>query len=264
MSCSNFFKKTAPAAFLVLCLALAAVQTSGGAPPGDESVRVPGSEKLTFRLQWGIIPVGRAVLESRPASGEGQSLSRLVVTARSNAFVDLFFKVRDRIESLADLSQGRSLWYFKNILEGERERIFEVQFNEDQNLAERLEGGLVSTPVSTPKDTLDPLSFFYHVRGCELRENAAFEAWVTDGKELTLGRVTVLGKERVQTPVGGFEAFRMQVALKNMDGVFRTGERGEFTIWAAPRHGNMPVKIQCALAVGPFTGTMTAILASRP
>ena len=62
---------------------------------------------------------------------------------------------------------------------------------------------------------------------------------------------------------GEFEAFRVEVELKNMDGVFRTGKKGKFTIWAAPKHGNMPVKIQCALAVGPFTGTMTAILASR-
>jgi len=259
----TLFKKSAWAAFLILCLALAPAQTFGETTPGDEYVRVPASEKLTFRLQWGIIPVGRAILESRPAAGMEKDLRHLIVTSRSNDFVDLFFKVRDRIESLADLTGGRSSWYSKNIREGERERVFEVQFNEHQNIAKRLEGGLVSPPVSIPKDTLDPLSFFYHLRGRELRENATFTAWATDGKRLTLGRVTVLGKEKVRTPLGEFEAFRVEVELKNMDGVFRTGKKGRFTIWAAPKHGNMPVKIQCALAVGPFTGTMTAILASR-
>lgn len=263
MPSPTLLKKSVLAALLFSCLALVAAQTFGGAGPEGETARVPASEKLTFRLQWGVIPVGQAILESRPADSTGKDLRHLAVTARSNTFVDLFFKVRDRIESLADLTGPRSLWYSKNIQEGERERIFEVQFNEDQNLAERLEGGLTSPPVSTPMGTLDPLSFFYHLRGRELRENAAFQAWVTDGKRLTLGKVTVLGKEKVRAPLGGFETFRVEVVLKNVDGVFRTGKKGKFTVWAAPKHGNMPVKIQCALAVGPFTGIMTAILESR-
>ena len=259
----NFFKKSTLTAVLLSCLALAAAPAFAGPDPGGGYACGPKTEKLTFRLQWGIVPVGRAVLESGTAHSAGDNLCRLVMTARSNAFVDLFFKVRDRIESLMDSTAGRSVWYFKDIREGKRERNFEVQFNWDRGLAERVEKGLLLPPVATPENTLDPLSFFYLLRGRTLHENTTLQAWVTDGKRLTLGRIKVLGKEKIRAPLGKFETLRVEVELKNMDGVFRTGKKGKFVIWAAPGYGNMPVKIQCALAVGPFTGTMTAVLAAR-
>ena len=57
---------------------------------------VPG-EKLTFVLKWGKIPAGKATLEVQAIEAlNGETAYRFVMTARTNAFVDIFFKVRKR------------------------------------------------------------------------------------------------------------------------------------------------------------------------
>ncbi|MEJ2657998.1 MAG: DUF3108 domain-containing protein, partial [Desulfobacterales bacterium] len=59
----------------------------------------PG-EKLTFRLRWTIIPAGESVLEVLPMETiDGINAYHFVLTAKSNAFIDQFYKVRDRIDS---------------------------------------------------------------------------------------------------------------------------------------------------------------------
>ncbi|MBW1778100.1 MAG: DUF3108 domain-containing protein, partial [Deltaproteobacteria bacterium] len=53
----------------------------------------PG-ERLTFRLKWGFIPVGEAVLEVNPVTTfNGLPSYHFSVSAKSNAFVDIFYKV---------------------------------------------------------------------------------------------------------------------------------------------------------------------------
>ena len=78
---------------------------------GQDLPFVPG-EKLTFTLKWERIPAGEAVLEVLPIEKlHGKSVYHFVMTARTNSFVDIFFKVRDRIDVYTDLEVTRSVLY---------------------------------------------------------------------------------------------------------------------------------------------------------
>ena len=71
----------------------------------------PG-ERLTFVLKWTIIPAGEAVLEVLPREHmAGRDAYHFVLTARSNAFVDAFYMVRDRVDAWSDTVMHQSLLY---------------------------------------------------------------------------------------------------------------------------------------------------------
>ena len=67
------------------------------------SVAIPfqPGEKLTYKLRWGMVTAGYADLEVLPFQETGgQKNWHFVLTIRTSSFVDLFYKVRDRIESV--------------------------------------------------------------------------------------------------------------------------------------------------------------------
>ena len=76
----------------------------------------PG-EKMYFVLKYGAIPAGEATLEVHDMEEiQGVGAYHFVLTARSNSFIDIFFKVRDRIDSYVDAGMNHSLYYKKDIL----------------------------------------------------------------------------------------------------------------------------------------------------
>ncbi|MFQ5893465.1 MAG: DUF3108 domain-containing protein, partial [Nitrospinota bacterium] len=62
----------------------------------------PG-EELTYRLTWWGLPAGTAVTRiTETTEHNGHRVWRITSTATSSEFVDLFYKVRDRVVSLFD------------------------------------------------------------------------------------------------------------------------------------------------------------------
>ena len=97
---------------------------------------VPG-EKLTFQLKWGFIPAGQAVLEVLPIETFGGLESyHFVLTAKSSPFIDLFFKVRDRIDAYANQAMTHSLLYRKRQQEGKTRRDVVVTFDWEKREAQ--------------------------------------------------------------------------------------------------------------------------------
>ena len=73
----------------------------------------PG-EKLTFQLKWTLIPAGEGILEVLPIETiNGVKAYHFVLTAKSNSFVDLFYKVRDRIDAYTDIEMNHTILYKK-------------------------------------------------------------------------------------------------------------------------------------------------------
>lgn len=97
---------------------------------------LPG-EKFTFELKWGAVPAGEATLEVKELDNiKGVDAYHFVLKARSNAFFDIFFKVRDHIDSYTDTEMNHSLYYKKDQLEGKTQRNIRVHFDWQNNEAE--------------------------------------------------------------------------------------------------------------------------------
>ena len=71
-------------------------------------------EKMTFKIRWGLVKAGQATLEFyKDKKYEGVPANHYLYTAKTSKFVDIFYKVRDRIESYTDPDLTYSIFYNK-------------------------------------------------------------------------------------------------------------------------------------------------------
>ena len=71
----------------------------------------PG-EKLTYQVRWGFIPAGKAVLEVYPPEIiNGEKAHHFVLVTKTNPFVDVFYKVRQRIDAYTDIGMNQTIFY---------------------------------------------------------------------------------------------------------------------------------------------------------
>ena len=254
---------SAVAAILALVMSAIAVPhpVLGDANPSKASVMpfAPG-ERLVFELRWAVIPAGKAVLEVMPMKTiDGSKAYHFRMTAKSNAFVDLFFKVRDRIDSYVAEDMSHSIHYRHKQREGEAAKNIKVHFDWDTSTARYFEGNKTRNPIDIAPGTFDPLSVFYYSRLADFETNGIIQCPVSDGKKCITGMAKIIRKETVEVPGGTFEAFLMEPVLKEIGGVFKKSKNAKIQLWVTADERRLPVKIASKVSVGSFVGELMAI-----
>jgi hypothetical protein len=215
-------------------------------------------ERLTYSLRWEKVPAGEAVLEVLPgATPEGETGLNLRVTAKTNGFVDIFYKVRDRIDSYTDPGVERSLLYLKKQREGSYKRDITVTFDWYRLLA-RYHNKVNGYKDRIMPGTYDPLSIFYGFRMQELGLGSVHRLPVTDGVKMIIGRAEVVGRETIEVPAGEFDCFKVIPELKHLGGVFKKSPDARLEIWVTADERKIPVKISSKVVVGKFHAVLTA------
>ncbi len=218
----------------------------------------PG-ERLTFALKWMFIPAGEAVLEVLPVETvDGNKSYHFVLTAKSNEFIDHFYKVRDRIDAYTDIKMTRSILYKKNQLEGKTHREIVVQYNWAKYKAQYSNFNEEREPIDLLPGTFDSLSVFYYMRLFDLKEDLIIERPVTDGKKCVIGKVTVVKRETIKLASGTYDTFLVEPDVKHIGGVFGKSKNAKIQLWVTADHRRMPVKIKSKVIVGSFTGELVS------
>lgn len=251
-----FSLRRAPLAAAFLAAVLLCAPSPGSAAEPDQGL----IERLHFDLFFGPLPVGRAVISEYYLDSPAGDLRNYVFKAESYAVVDVVYKVRDHVESVLDNTDGRSLWYLKSILDDGERVTSQTRFNWKKSIARKITGGKVDSRVFLPAGVLDPLSVLYQVREFSLSGFGVRNMLVTDGRSLENAIFQVEKREKVRVPTGEFNAFKVKVDLFNVESPLNTGGENNFTVWVAPEHGNMPVKIAAPIDLGPFNGVLNAAL----
>lgn len=260
---------------LLLAVATPLASAQPAAPPGAET------ERLVFRLMWGPLPVGQAVLEARPhartdpaaapvlldnaaVSGEAPGQDRLFrLTARSNFLADLFVKVRDHLEGTCDAEFRRSFRYAKDLREGRQARNFTVAFDWERFLATRTSQGRVEWETGLGPSVLDPLSVFHAFRSAPLAPGQRREAVVSDGIVTATASVDILRAEPVRMGNATVPGLAAEVRMPGIDGVFRIRDNTALKIWITDGPERIPVRLECQALVGGFVGRFTGVLLRR-
>ncbi|BBO77607.1 hypothetical protein DSCW_50240 [Desulfosarcina widdelii] len=220
----------------------------------------PG-ERLTFALKWTIVPAGTAVLEVLPGEHmAGLDAFHFVLTARSNAFVDAFYTVRDRVDAWADAAMQRSLLYRKKQREGSTRRDITVSFDWDAMTAQYVNGNDVREPIAITEGSFDPLSIFYWSRFAPLAVGGRLQRPVTDGKKHVLGIAHVVRRESIRVPAGRFDTFLLEPDLRHVGGVFEKSPDAKLQLWVTADRRRLPVKLKSKVVVGSFTGELTGMI----
>ena len=218
----------------------------------------PG-ERLTYELKWAFLPVGEAVLEvGKMDVINGEPAFHFILTARSYPFLDMIFKVRDRIDSFTDVGITQSLHYRKNQHEGKTRRNIVVNFDWDRLQARYSMSGQTKKHIQIAPGSFDPLSVFFYSRTLKYRENQEIVRPVTDGKRAILGRARVVRREKLKVNGLTYDTYLLEPDLEHVSGVFEKSKNASIQLWVTADHRKIPVRIKSRVIVGNFSGDLIA------
>jgi hypothetical protein len=223
----------------------------------------PG-ERLTFQVKWGVIPAGEAVLEVGPLEViNGIKSHHFVMTARTYPYIDLIYKVRNRIDAYTDADITHSVLY-KDRNRGRREKEVVVDFDWVNGKAQYASSGKKKKPISILPGSFDPLSIFYAFREQTLEPGQELQAPVTDGKKCVVGRARVIKRETITVESGTYDTFLVEPDLKDIGGVFKKSKDAKLEIWVTADIRRIPVKIKSRVIVGSFVGELISAESAWP
>jgi hypothetical protein len=228
-------------------------------PQPDQDLLFVVGERFTYILKWGFIPAGEAVLEVLPPTAvNGETANHFVLTARSNAFVDPFYKVRDRIESFTDPAVTRSLHYLKRQQEGSTDNDIVVTFDWEAKTAQYSNYGAPIEPIALLPGSFDPLGALFFTRMADLETGRDVNRPVTDGKKNIIGQARIIRRESITVPAGTFDTYMIEPEMKDIGGVFRKSKNAKLHIWITADSRRMLVKLKSKVVVGSFVGELVS------
>lgn len=218
----------------------------------------PG-EKLTYALRWENIPAGELQLEIRPITIQGTEAFHFIMTAKSNSAVDIFVKIRDRIDAYADTGLTHSIFYHKG-QHGDRKRKETIKFDWVASKAHYTDSGQQYAPIELQPGSLDPLSAFYYTRMMISEKNPRVERPVTDGKRIFMGNASVLRRETITLNNGDtYDTFCLKPDLGFLGGIFKKSKDPQLLLWVTADEKRIPVQIMSKVKVGHFFGELVSM-----
>ena len=247
-----------PIIFIVISV-IAILGSSLCVKAGEKDFPFYPGEKLTFVLKWTIIPAGESVLEVLPMETiNGIQAYHFLLTAKSNAFIDTFYKVRDRIDAYANTEMTHSILYKKKQREGKSHRDIVVNFDWQNSKAQYTNFKEIQPPIDILSGSFDPLSAFYFVRLFDFKEKSTIERPITDGKECNIGKLSVIKRETIQLKNNTYDTYLIEPELKHIGGVFEKSKDAKIQLWVTADKRRIPVKIKSKVVVGSFVGELVS------
>jgi hypothetical protein len=249
-----------PGARVVLIFIVLALMTTFGLTENIKAVEkafpfYPG-EKLTFEVRWTFIPAGEATLEILPtASIHGVKAYHFAMIAQTYPFIDIFYKVRDRVDAYADIEMTHSVLYRKQ-KKGKRRRDVVVNFDWEKQEAQYCDFGKKRKPIFILPGSFDPLSVFYAFRLHDRKKNPEIKAPVTDGKRCVMGKAKIVKREKIKVASGTYDTYVVEPDLQHIRGVFEKSKDAQLKIWVTADRRRIPVKVKSKVVVGSFVAEL--------
>ncbi|MFO7558247.1 MAG: DUF3108 domain-containing protein [Desulfobacterales bacterium] len=241
---------------VLVAVVLMTLMVAPAAPAGEAPMPFQSGEKLTFDVTWGGIPVGEAVLEVYPEEMiNGEVAHHFVLTAKTVGFVDMFFKVRNRIDAYADSDMTRSV-FFKNELTGKHRKSVTIDFDWHNAKIQRWDSTAEWEALDALSGSFDPLSVFYFTRTQELKEKTDYERPVTDGKKNVIGRLKIVRRETIEAGGKQYDTYLMEPETRHIGGVFKDSKNPKIQLWVTADKRRLPVKARSEVVVGSFVGEL--------
>jgi hypothetical protein len=252
---------------LLFCVLLVVSRVSWASPSqwtGENNVNAANDlltvgEKLTYSISWStVIEAGIATMEVK----EGKKVDRrptydIVSSTRSVGIVNLFFPVHDTVESIIDADDIFSTSYHLRESHGKRKRQCDMDYDRAKGTVRVIINNGTPETYTVPDRIQDALSALYYVRTRQdFTIGKTIVVNVHDGDKTWNVEVHVLGKERIKTPLGKFDAIKVKTYPK-YEGVFMN--KGEIYIWFTDDSRKIPLIMKSEIAIGSIVATIIDI-----
>lgn len=209
----------------------------------------PG-EELVYAVRWEMIHAGKAWFKVLPLTTvDGGSAYHFSLEVRSSPYIDMLYKIRDRMEGFTNLDFTHSLLYTKT-QSGKDKRQVVVEFDRENSTATYSNFGGKRDPIQIPSNTFDPVSAFYKMRVMNFQTNQNISFPVTNGKKYFIQKGRILKKEKLTLPSGTFDTYVLALRVNHFSGVFEKSENPTVKLWVTADNRQIPLKIKIKVFVG--------------
>lgn len=215
---------------------------------GGEIPPFARGERLSYIVKWGFVTAGYAQMTVEPQEWNQKQVYRITTEARTTRFLDSFYKVRDKTESIVQRKNFWSLQFCKDLNEGRYQKKQLAVFAQEQKKAIYQD-----ETIEIDQGTIDVLASLYYVRMQNLVPGKKFVIPTCDNKKKYELTVVVIGKEKVKVPAGEFQTIVVEPKLKH-EGIFL--HKGRLFVYLSDDQARIPVLLRSKIAVGSITAEL--------
>lgn len=216
--------------------------------PYIKSKSFTSGETLRYRISYGLMDAGEAILtvkETSKKGADGRPLYHVKGEGKTLGAFNLFYKVEDVYESFID-KEGAFPWYFvRDVYEGGYEINQKYTFQQDKQkvITENKE-------YKVPLAVQDMISSFYYARTLDFKNMKVGD--VTEFKcfmdeEVWPLKIRYVGKEDIKIRKGTFECLKFQPVVQE-GRYFEREDDVEF--WVTNDANKIPVLVKAKIPVG--------------
>ena len=223
----------------------------------DRDIPFQTGEKLTYKGTWGIIPAGELTLEVLPNETiKGIEAYHFVMITKTNAAVDLIYKIRDRQDSYVDAGMTHSIFYKKKT-ESKHPRDESITFNWQKLEATCTKFGKKKPPINILPGTFDLLALFYALRYQNLKENSEIYIPLTDGSLNIEVRAIVGKRDMIEIEGKMYDTIEITPNMKMLDKldknkVVKKSDHPQLKIWVTADEKKIPIRIRTKMGIISF------------
>ncbi|MEO8760390.1 MAG: DUF3108 domain-containing protein [Bacteroidia bacterium] len=213
-------------------------------------------EVLSYRLHYGIIDAGVAVIQVMPQVQDfgGHQVYHIVGDGYSKGTFNWFFKVKDRYETYID-KDALVPWYFmRRCNEGGYIINQDYLFN---HYTKKVDIGGNQT-FDVPVGIQDMLSSFYYARNIDFtnaKEGTVYEIPSFVDKQTWTLKIKYVGKETINTDVGKFRCIKFRPIIQT-GRIFKKEE--DLNVWITDDKNHIPIRAQAKIVVGSIKMDLTS------
>jgi hypothetical protein len=214
-------------------------------------------EILTYRLHYGPINAGVAILEVKPNILEvnGRKVYHIVGSGFTKGSTDVFFKVRDRYETYMDKDALLPWLFVRRVNEGGYKFSQDYIFN---HYTKKVDIGN-NQNFDVPTGIQDMVSAFYSARNLDLsnaKEGDIFSLNCFLDKEIWPLRIKFMGREIVETDIGKVHALKFRPIVQK-GRVFKHDE--DLNVWISDDNNHIPLRAQADILIGSIKMDITSV-----
>jgi hypothetical protein len=224
--------------------------------PDKPNEAFKAGEVLSYRLHYGVMDAGVAVLEVMPQIKEigGRKVYHIVGNGYSKGTFNWFFKVKDRYETYLD-KDAMVPWYFvRRCDEGGYIINQDYLFNHYTKKVD-VGGG---QKMDVPEGIQDMLSSFYYARNLDFsqaKEGDVFTVTSFVDKEMWPLKIKYVGKEVIETELGKYRCLKFRPIIQT-GRIFKKEE--DLNVWITDDKNHIPMRAQAKILIGSIKMDITS------
>lgn len=213
-------------------------------------------EKLTYRVHYGFVDAGEAVLEVKesPWKFNGRPAYHVVGTGKSLGAFNWVFKVRDRFETYIDKKGIFPYRFIRDNYEGGYEIFQDYEFHPEKRAIRTHE----QQEFLTPEYIQDLLSAFYYARTLDftnVKVGDTFEITTFVDGEIFPLEIKYKGTEEIKLRRGKFRCMKFVPVIQ--EGRIWKDEE-DLNVWVTDDENRIPVLVKSDLVIGSIKLQMVA------